>query len=78
MVGELWIVGLAGNLLGFELAIESFEDPLLQDVPEMGLDFAEDETQAGGASIEDYCFGLEMIAGIANLEQHEALHFEGS
>jgi len=38
----------------------------------------EDETQAGGASIEDYCFGLEMIAGIANLEQHEALHFEGS
>jgi hypothetical protein len=44
--GEVWITGLAGNLLGFELAIEGFEDPVLEDVAEAGLYLAKHEAEA--------------------------------
>ena len=39
-------IGLAGNLLGFELAVEGFDDPVLEDVAVAGLYFAEDEAEA--------------------------------
>ncbi len=39
-------IGLAGDLLGFELAIEGFDDPVLENVAIAGLYFAEDETEA--------------------------------
>jgi hypothetical protein len=37
-----WNPGLAGDLLGLELAIEGFEDPVLEDVAIARLYFAED------------------------------------
>ena len=58
--------GLAGDLLGLELAIEGFEDPSLEDFAVPGLYFAEDETQAGWPGVEDYRFGLEGFSGFAN------------
>ena len=63
----MWIVGLAGNLLGFELAIEGFENPFLQNVAIAGLYFAEDEAQAGWPGVKDYCFGFERFSGVVNL-----------
>jgi len=68
---------LAGDLLGFELAIEGFEDPILEDVAVVGLYFAEDEAEAGWADVEDYGFGFEGFSGIVNLQGHVALFFEG-
>ena len=55
------IAQLIGGLQGFELVIEGLEDPLLEDVSEVGLDFAEDETDARRPDIKDGCFGLELF-----------------
>jgi hypothetical protein len=64
-------------LLGLELAIEGFEDPVLEDVAMAGLYFAEDEAKAGWTDIEDYCFGFEGFTGFVNLQVHLVLFFEG-
>jgi hypothetical protein len=68
---------LAGDLLGFELAIEGFEDPVLEDFARAGLYFAEDETEARWPDVEDNCFGFEGFSGVANLHQDVVLLFEG-
>ena len=70
-------LGLAGNLLGFELAVEGFKDPVLEDIAEAGLYIAENETQARWPNIEDYCFGFEGFTGIANLQQYLMVLLEG-
>jgi hypothetical protein len=71
-------IGLAGDLLGFELAVEGFEDPVLEDFAVAGLYFAEDETEAGWPGVEDYRFGFEGFSGFANFQIHVALFVEGS
>jgi hypothetical protein len=70
-------IGLAGNLLGFELAVEGLEDPVLEDVSVAGLYSAEGETQAGWADVEDDGFGLEGFSGVANLQQYLMFLLEG-
>jgi hypothetical protein len=64
-------------LLGFELAIEGFDDPILEDVAEAGLNFAKDEAQAGWPGVKDYRFGLKRFSGIVNLEQYSVLRLKG-
>jgi len=70
-------IRLAGDLLGFELAIEGFEDPVLEDFAVAGLYFAEDETQAGWPGVEDQRFGLEGFTGFANFQIHVVLFLKG-
>ena len=67
---------LAGNLLGFELAFEGFEDPVLEDVAVAGLHVAIGEADARGPGVEDDCFGFEGFSLIVNLEQDAVLFFE--
>jgi hypothetical protein len=67
---------LAGDLLGFELAVEGFEDPVLEDFAMAGFYFTEDEAEARGAMVEDDGFGFEGFAIVVNLEQDVALQFE--
>lgn len=73
VAGELEIAGLAGNLLGFELAIEGFEDPVLEDVAEAGLYVAKHEAQARWPGVKDYRLGFERFSGIVNLQQYGVL-----
>jgi hypothetical protein len=68
---------LAKDLLGFELAVEGFEDPVLEDVAVARLDVAEDEADAGGTMVEDDSFSFERFTGIVNLEEQVAFQFEG-
>jgi hypothetical protein len=76
-VGNLRFAGLAGDLLGFELAVEGFEDPGLEDFAVAGFYFAEEQAEAGGAGVEDDGFGFEGFAGIVNFQSDMALFFEG-
>ena len=69
---------LAGDLLGLELAVEGFENPVLEDVAIAGFDSAEDQADAGGAGIKDDCLGFEGFAVLVNLEENGALQFKGS
>jgi len=69
--------GLAGDLLGFELAVECYKDPVLEDFAVAGLYFAEDETEAGWPGVEDHRFGLEGFTGFANFQIHVALCLKG-
>jgi hypothetical protein len=64
-------------LLGFELAVEGFEDPVLEDCAIAGLYVAEGETQTGWADIKDYSFGFEGFTGVSNFQEHMVLFFEG-
>jgi hypothetical protein len=64
-------------LLGFELAIEGFEDPVLEDVAIAGLDFSKEEAQAGCPGVEDYGFGFEGFAALVNFQVHLALFRKG-
>jgi hypothetical protein len=74
---EFSIARLAGDLLGFELAVEGLEDPVLEDFAVARLYFAEDETQAGWPGVEDHRFGLEGFFGFANFHIHVALLLKG-
>lgn len=68
---------LAGDLLGFELAVEGFEDPVLEDVAIAGLDFSKEEAQAGWPGVKDYRFGFEGFAGVVNFQEDLALFRKG-
>lgn len=69
-------IGLAGDLLGLELAVEGFEDPVLEEVAVAGLYFAEGDAEAGGTGVEDHGFSFEGFAGFMDLEQDAAFFFE--
>lgn len=69
---------LAGDLLGLELAVEGFENPVLEDVAIAGLDSTEDQAYAGGPGIKDDCLGFESFAVLVNLQVNGAFQFKGS
>ena len=73
-----WAGGLAGDLLGLKLAVEGFENPVLEDVAIAGLDPAEDQADAGWAGIKDDGVGFEGLAVLVNLQENGTLQFKGS
>lgn len=70
-------LGSAGDLLGLELAVEGFENPILEDVAIAGLDCAEDQADAGLPGVEDDCFGFERFAVLENPQEDAALNIKG-
>ena len=70
-------IELAGDLLGFELAVKGFEDPVLEDIAIAGLDFSKEEAQAGWPGVKDYSFRFEGFAGIVNFQEHLAFFRKG-
>ena len=69
--------GLPRDLLGLKLAVEGFEDPVLEDVAIAGLDAAEDQADAGFACVEDDRLGFERFAVLVNPQQDAALRLKG-
>ena len=67
---------LAGDLLGFELAVEGFENPVLEGVAVARLYVTEDEAETGGAGVEDDGFGFERFSGLADSYEDVALLVE--
>ena len=67
---------LAGDLLGFELAVESFDDPVLQGVAVASLYVTEDQADARGAGIEDDGFGFEGLSVLVDSYEDLALLVE--
>ena len=72
-IGDL----LGGDLLGLELAVQGFEDPVLEDFAVAGLDCAEDQAEAGLAGVEDDCFGFERFAVFVNAQRDTTFKIEG-
>ncbi len=68
---------LGGDLLGLELAVEGFENPVLEDVAIAGFDCAEDQADAGGAGIKDDGLGFEGFAVLVNPEENGVFQFKG-
>ena len=67
------MAGLARDLLGFELAVEGFENPVLEDVALAGFYVAEDEAKARRASVENDGFGFEGFSGLVDSYEDVAL-----
>ena len=68
---------LTEDLLGLELAVEGFEDPVLEDVAIAGFDSAEDQADAGGAGIKDDGLGFEGFAVLVNLQEDGVFQCKG-
>lgn len=67
---------LAGDLLGFELAVEGFEYPVLEGVAVTGFYVAEDEAKARETGVEDDGFRFEGFAGLVDSDEDVALLVE--
>ena len=72
------VVTLTRDLLGFELAVEGFEDPVLEGVAVAGFYVAEGETNARGAGVEDDGFGFEGFSALVDSYEDVALLVERS
>lgn len=69
--------GLPGDLLGLELAVERFENPVLKHVAIAGLDSAEDQAEAGLPGIKDDRLGFERFMILVDPQQDAALELKG-
>ena len=76
-VGHATEARLAGDLLGLELAVEGFEDPVLENVTIAGLDSAEDQAEAGLPGVKDDRLGFERFVVLVNPQQDAALRLKG-
>ena len=68
---------LTGDLLGLELAVEGFQDPVLEDVAIARFDSAEDQADAGGTGIKDDGLGFESFTVLVNLQENGVFQFKG-
>ena len=69
-------IELTGDLLGFELAVEGFDDPVLEGVAVARFYVAEGEANARGTSVEDDGFGFEGFSALVDSYEDVALLME--
>lgn len=75
-VGHATAARLPGDLLGFELAVEGFEDPVLEDFAIAGLYVSKGEAKARGAGVENDGFGFKRFTRVVDRHEDVALFME--